>query len=80
MCKNLKFRSRRVEKSRVYTLYIVKVFEFSSLIVSVLIIYHLDGGQVETKINYNRLVLCEVTADIMQRCFSILGIRQLEKM
>ncbi|KAI3413662.1 hypothetical protein GPALN_011150 [Globodera pallida] len=39
-----------------------------------------EGEQTVTKVNFNRLVLCEVTADVMQRCFNILGIRALERM
>ncbi|KAL3085143.1 hypothetical protein niasHS_010212 [Heterodera schachtii] len=39
-----------------------------------------SGQAVTTKVNFNRLVLCEVTADIMQRCFNVLGIRALERM
>ncbi|KAL3117629.1 hypothetical protein niasHT_003288 [Heterodera trifolii] len=41
-----------------------------------------ENGQqaATTKVNLNRLVLCEVTADIMQRCFNVLGIRALERM
>uniref|UniRef100_A0AC35G6V4 Arginine--tRNA ligase n=1 Tax=Panagrolaimus sp. PS1159 TaxID=55785 RepID=A0AC35G6V4_9BILA len=35
-------------------------------------------GQIES-INYNRLALCEATADTMAVCFAILGIRTLEK-
>lgn len=31
-------------------------------------------------INYNRLVLCEFTADTMKQCFEILGIRPLDIM
>uniref|UniRef100_A0A914W0Y8 Probable arginine--tRNA ligase, cytoplasmic n=1 Tax=Plectus sambesii TaxID=2011161 RepID=A0A914W0Y8_9BILA len=31
-------------------------------------------------IRYDRLVLCEVTADVMADCFNVLGIRTLEKM
>lgn len=33
-----------------------------------------------TAVNYNRLVLCEVTADTMKKCFEILGIRPLDIM
>ncbi|KAI6232860.1 putative arginine--tRNA ligase, cytoplasmic [Aphelenchoides fujianensis] len=31
-------------------------------------------------VNFHRLVLCEVTAQVMRTCFKILGIRPLEKM
>ncbi|KAI1725973.1 tRNA synthetases class I (R) domain-containing protein [Ditylenchus destructor] len=34
----------------------------------------------ESSINYHRLVLCEVTADVMLQCFNILGLHPLEKM
>jgi len=33
-----------------------------------------------SKVNYHRLVLCEVTGDIMKKCFELLGIRPLEIM
>jgi arginyl-tRNA synthetase len=36
------------------------------------------NGQIES-INYNRLALCEATADTIAACFKILGIRTLEK-
>lgn len=40
-----------------------------------------DGTDlVTTKVNFNRLVLCEVTADVMQCCFHILGIRPIDRM
>ncbi|KAK7085931.1 hypothetical protein SK128_023695 [Halocaridina rubra] len=32
------------------------------------------------KINYNRLILCEAVATVMEQCFAILGIETLEKM
>lgn len=34
----------------------------------------------EQTINYHRLVLCEVAADTVKKCFEILGIRPLEIM
>jgi len=33
-----------------------------------------------TTIHHHRLVLCEVTADVMLQCFAILGIQAVEKM
>ncbi|KAF7635672.1 hypothetical protein Mgra_00004914 [Meloidogyne graminicola] len=33
----------------------------------------------QVNINFNRLVLCEVVADVMQQCFSILGIRPIDR-
>lgn len=38
------------------------------------------GPSGKTTLNYHRLVLCEVTADVMAICFQILGIRTVEKM
>lgn len=32
------------------------------------------------RVNYHRLILAEVTAETMKKCFDILGIRTLEKM
>lgn len=32
------------------------------------------------KINFNRLILCEATAAVMEKCFAILGIETVEKM
>lgn len=32
------------------------------------------------KINVNRLMLCEATAMVMEKCFAILGIDTVEKM
>lgn len=32
------------------------------------------------KINFNRLILCEATASVMEKCFAILGIETVEKM
>lgn len=39
-----------------------------------------QSGSFTTKINFNRLVLCEVTADVIQSCFHILGIRPIDRM
>jgi arginyl-tRNA synthetase len=39
-----------------------------------------DGTKEEKRIDFNRLALCEVTADVMQRCFHILGIRPIDRM
>lgn len=32
------------------------------------------------RINYQRIVLCEATANILKKCFEILGIEPLERM
>lgn len=42
------------------------------------VIHKEPSGQVT--INFDRLVLCEVTADVMQACFRVLGIRPIERM
>jgi arginyl-tRNA synthetase len=34
----------------------------------------------EVKINYHRMILCEVTAETMKKCFELLGIRPLDIM
>ncbi|KAK6046329.1 hypothetical protein COOONC_16165 [Cooperia oncophora] len=34
----------------------------------------------ETVVHFNRLVLCEVTANVMSNCFKILGIREVPRM
>ncbi|CAK5008889.1 unnamed protein product [Meloidogyne enterolobii] len=39
-----------------------------------------EDGTEQININYNRLVLCEVVADVMQQCFSILGIKPIDRM
>lgn len=39
-----------------------------------------ERGSTETVINYHRLVLCHMAAEIIKRCFKILGIRPLERM
>uniref|UniRef100_A0A1I8B2K8 arginine--tRNA ligase n=1 Tax=Meloidogyne hapla TaxID=6305 RepID=A0A1I8B2K8_MELHA len=39
-----------------------------------------EDGTEQLTINYNRLVLCEVVADVMQLCFSVLGIRAIDRM
>uniref|UniRef100_A0A183DJA2 arginine--tRNA ligase n=1 Tax=Gongylonema pulchrum TaxID=637853 RepID=A0A183DJA2_9BILA len=37
----------------------------------------MDGA---VTLHYQRLVLCQVTADVMANCFKILGLRTVEKM
>ena len=39
-----------------------------------------DDGTQETRIHFHRLILCEVTANVMEKCFSILGIRPVNRM
>ncbi len=39
----------------------------------------LNSGSV-SRIHYHRLVLCEVTADVMSDGFKILGIKSVDKM
>lgn len=34
----------------------------------------------EIKINYRRMVLCEATANVLKKCFEILGIQPLDRM
>ena len=34
----------------------------------------------EVKINYRRMVLCEATANVLKKCFEILGIQPLDRM
>jgi arginyl-tRNA synthetase len=39
----------------------------------------LQSGNV-VKINYGRLTLCEITAQVLAKCFDILGLKFVEKM
>ncbi|KAL6727308.1 hypothetical protein Aduo_009196 [Ancylostoma duodenale] len=39
---------------------------------------HVSSG--DTVVHFNRLVLCEVTANVMSTCFKILGIREVPRM
>ncbi|KAK6742540.1 hypothetical protein RB195_010043 [Necator americanus] len=42
--------------------------------------YVIEKKNGETVVHFNRLVLCEVTANVMSTCFKILGIREVPKM
>ena len=36
-------------------------------------------GEIKS-VNMSRLVLCEVTANVLERCFHLLGLKTIEKM
>ncbi|KAE9416110.1 hypothetical protein Angca_004073, partial [Angiostrongylus cantonensis] len=42
--------------------------------------YVIEKNQNDTVVHFNRLVLCEVTANVMSTCFKILGIREVSRM
>ena len=66
------------------------MFVFQVLAIQMVIIVHysdpqynlffsLQSGNI-VKINHGRLTLCEVTAQVLAKCFDILGLKYVEKM